>query len=248
MIAALLRQRTRTHADTLNRSNTDAARAETICSQARELLKPFANISEEEATPHKLHKIWPKAGGLDGMGILLRLAEVETAGGSLSPEAMAIFVAHGEVIIELLQSVSLNFTVIFSLFLTIYISILVMHAGNPAYAYDVASRELGGIAFGSGDHSGAWYDLASYAWPGDADAQRSLRRHLYLAEVCTSYLLLTPPYLLLTVTSSPSASNPTGALAHRPHLRLFEGPYQCDLQLQHPGPRLTTHQQARALR
>ena len=195
MIAALLLRKRGNHVQPgSDFFMTESSRAAAICSRARERLKPFADISESEVTPRKLQKIWDKAGGADGTGIMLRLAEIDIDGGELSPQAMASFASHAAESMELLQSVALNFTVIFSLFLTINVSILVMHAGNPAYAYDVSHREASSIAFGGGDDAAAWSDLASYTWPEDPSAQRSLRRHLYLAEVLS---LLTHIFLCL---------------------------------------------------
>ena len=171
---------------------SDAARAAAVCRQALNRVKVFAELSEEEATPSSLQKVWQKAGGPDGCGVMLRLAAIDTWSDSLSPPAMAVFVSHGEAIMEMLQSLALNFTVFFSLFLTIFTTLLVMHAGSHAYSLTGgATNDVHVSNFGDAEQSAAWSDLASYCWPEDADAQRSLRRHLYLAEVVTLVVEIT---------------------------------------------------------
>ena len=80
---------------------------------------------------------------------------------------------------ELLQHVTLNWSVILSLFLTIYVSLAVLHTGNAAY---VGSHQESSFTVDADDDSWAWGDLASFAWPLDEEARHGLRRGLYVAE------------------------------------------------------------------
>ena len=75
--------------------------------RARVSLQPFADSP------------WPKPdhinplGDFDGIGAHIRLSNVPIEGNTISDAAMARFVSEGEVFMDLLQTVMLNFTVIF---------------------------------------------------------------------------------------------------------------------------------------
>ena len=82
---------------------------------------------------------------------------------------------------DALQGCVLNYTVLDSLILTIFVSLVVMHAGGNAYAVttsDVAQR-LGSDPIG--DHR-AWADLATFLSPMDVPTQEAIRRVVYILE------------------------------------------------------------------
>ena len=119
------------------------------------------------------------------MGVLIRIARLDIdANDAISPAGLARLNSIGENLFDMLQSMMLNWSVVFSLLLTIYISIAVLHSG--AYAYVAAPERLFSGPQGAESHN-AWSDLASFAWPDDDVAQASLRRGLYVAEcVCVA--------------------------------------------------------------
>ena len=61
-------------------------------------------------------------------------------------------------------------TVIYSLLLTIYVTLTVMAAGTSAYTTPF------------GEDEDAWTDLAHWCWPDDVDARVALRRSAYVGE------------------------------------------------------------------
>ena len=162
----------------------DASRAATIVKRCREIIKPLAALAEKNSGAQTA-QCCNNAGGPEVVGALVRFARIDVSGDALSPAAYARFRAEGEAIMDMLQNTTLNWTVILSLFLTIYVSLAVMHSGNGAYAIDNLAQD----PFGADDESSqflAWRDLASYAWPGDDEAaQAGLRRSFYIGEcVC----------------------------------------------------------------
>ena len=119
------------------------------------------------------------------VGALLRMAKIDIdSDGRLSEKAYARFQSEGENVMDMLQNVTLNWTILLSLFLTIYVSLAIMHSGEPAYA---AHSKV--VAFGTDDELPSayapWTDFASYAWPDDAHAQAKLRRSFYIGECIT---------------------------------------------------------------
>merc|ERR1711965_1030414 len=75
----------------------------------------------------------------------------------------------------------LNYLVVYSLLLTMFISLIVQPVGSGAYGADDA------IATGMGVTNGAnaFSDFASFAWPTDAAAQVRVRQAMYVCEyVC----------------------------------------------------------------
>ena len=81
-----------------------------------------------------------------------------------------------------MQNLTLNWSVVLSLALSLFVSMAILHTGNAAYSTVDAAH----WAF---DDS-AWSDLASYAWPEDLDAQAALRRGLYIGECVTVCLAI----------------------------------------------------------
>ena len=69
-----------------------------------------------------------------------------------------------------------------SLFLTIYVTLAVIHSGAPAYG--PLDQNMQQLAFADEEEYqwAIWGDLASFAWPDDEEAQAGLRRGLYVGE------------------------------------------------------------------
>ena len=63
-----------------------------------------------------------------------------------SPEAYARFEAEGADIMDMLQNSTLNWSVVLSLLLTMYVSMAVMHTGSSAYASQVAPPPSGWLS------------------------------------------------------------------------------------------------------
>ena len=174
---------------------SERQRVSAVARAARERLQPFVDMD-----PSRL--AWfvfrPRVGSLlirlgisDGVGAMLKMASFDVGGDSgrsdFSCAKLAQIRSHGEELILSMQSAALNYSVIFSLFLTIYLSLSVMHAGKSAYETDESTTALRLGA--SWDHSVyPWHDFAKYAYPNDAEAQAATRRALYVVE-CAMLLL-----------------------------------------------------------
>ena len=159
----------------------DATRAVALVQNARQLLKPFADLPERKYM-RVINYVSEKLGGPEAAGALLRVARIHLdAGGSrISQAEFSRLISECNELFELLQNILLNWTVILSLFLTIYVTLAVMHSGSVAYEHGTAQTHW---AFGDGSaDAGAWSDLATFAWPDDDEAQQGLRRGLYVAE------------------------------------------------------------------
>ena len=159
----------------------DASRAAAVVIEARRKLRPLAE--EPKPSGKWLNDYCSKNGALEGVGLLLRFAAIELEDvDALSEAGMSRFHSEMAAVIEQLQQVTLNFSVLSSLFLTIFVALAVQHAGSAAY-YDNGTRESPFIDKQEDwDDYGAWSDLATYAWPHDTMAQRKLRRALYIGE------------------------------------------------------------------
>lgn len=172
-----------------------AARAVTAIKRARVLLTPFAEAGSLEpltwAEKKKIFDKTGKLGGPEGIGVLLRLAAVEVSGDTIAPAAFAQLQAAGEDAMDTIQNLMLNWTVLLSLFLTIYVTLAVIHSGAPAYRpIDQNEQQLAFATRGEDSEYAIWGDLASFAWPDDVEAQAGLRRGLYVAECITIVVCL----------------------------------------------------------
>ena len=116
-----------------------------------------------------------RLGSVEGVGVHLQAASLPLEeDGSLSQEALARFYVEGEKAMEKLESAQLNNMVLIALYLTMFVSLAVLHAGTLGYAHPVPE------VFGDAEH--AWADLATFVWPDDSQAQQGLRRALHIAE------------------------------------------------------------------
>ena len=117
--------------------------------------------------------------------MIIRIASAELdADGNITQDALLNLQRTGEDVLDQMANMTLNWSVLFSLLLGMYVSMAILHTGNPAYPpVDAAHWAFDDLA---------WTDLASYAWPDDEEAAASLRRGLYIGEcvtVCLSILM-----------------------------------------------------------
>ena len=158
-----------------------------VVALARHKLRAFATLDEGMMSYFlfrpKMVAIGMTLGGFDGIGALLKMATFDVTGdGVICTSDIHSFQSEGALLTEQLQAGTLNYTVVYSLFLTIFVSLAVLHAGRNAYEIpeeDVALR-IG--SYYSEEGREIFADLATYAWPADFAAQLSLRRSLYEGE------------------------------------------------------------------
>ena len=168
----------------------DCTRAASIIRRAREKLVPVS-----ECAYSKIIMEQTKVGGPEALGALVRMAKHYNPSEerSASPQTVARLRASGEVVFEMFESMMLNWSVLFSLLLTVYASLAVLDCWTAAYVNASGSTPFTGLAednviydgssASAATQHGAWSDLASYAWPHDEGAQAGVRRGLYVGEV-----------------------------------------------------------------
>lgn len=122
-------------------------------------------------------------GDYDGIGALVKAAAVHLErDGTIGASEAQRFLVEGETIMQDIQANALNFTVLFSLLLTISFSLISLGVGNRQYPD--ANNQFD--AFGGSDDEGSAAfskDLASYCYPDDYDGQIYMRRCFYAAEM-----------------------------------------------------------------
>ena len=109
-----------------------------------------------------------RLGMWDGIGALLAIAAFDQDGdGDESERELANFEEKGERLVEAVASGCLNYSVVSSLYLTMYVALIVMNAGGGAYDSD--GNDIGpmGVSLYN-EESRQFLDLATYAWPNDA--------------------------------------------------------------------------------
>ena len=164
-------------ATVLDADADDLLRAVGIVRRARQALTPIAEL-DENASLTEINKRSARVGGPEALGMLTRVARLNIgADGSLPPREYERLISMGGLLFDMLQNLQLNWSVIFSLLLTMYISIAVLHSGASAYVKDPDAL----FSVGS-EAQRAWGDLPSFAWPEDEAAQAGLRRGLYVGE------------------------------------------------------------------
>ena len=100
----------------------EAERAAQVIAEARARLKPFADLTRKRDI-FKTHRY---LGAFDGVGAMLQLA-------SLDASRLDQFRAEAGGVIERVESAALNYTIVFSLLITVTIPLAALHAGNGAY-------------------------------------------------------------------------------------------------------------------
>ena len=184
----------------LRNSTVPTERVANIVRSAQALLQPLAAIeldvfdeyhmcagcqcpwSSKRLRVFRFKKLARKYGMLDGIGCLLKLADFHLErDGSISAHEMKRFESQGASLISELQASALNYSVLLALFLTIFSSLLVLHAGSSPYFTEDASLRLGGAGdLASGGSTRPWFDAAAVLSPDDAE---QIRRAFYVCEV-----------------------------------------------------------------
>ena len=113
----------------------EAKRAAQVVRMARIALRPYATLPQNSRTTTIATKA-NDLGGSEALGAMLRLARIEVTDDYLTPEA------EGADIMDMLQNSTLNWSVVLSLLLTMYVSMAVMHTGSSAYASGAAAQRL----------------------------------------------------------------------------------------------------------
>lgn len=165
----------------------DRTRILQLAATARESLRPFVELDANQfgyfVFKSKVVKTYVnKLGGIDGVGLLLKAGALDVDGdGQIDDAELSRFNDEGASLIDSAQAAMLNYLVVYSLLLTMFISLIVLHVGSGAYAGDDAVAS--GMAVTNG--ANAFADFASFAWPTDAAAQVRVRQGLYVCEyVC----------------------------------------------------------------
>lgn len=155
---------------------TSAERTARLIIAARAKLEP---LMSEKLTYKQANKIYAKIGDLDGVGLLLKLVsfDVDADGSSVSDDVLREFQREGALMVDSVTSSLLNFSVLFSLFLTIFVSLQVLHLGGEPYAQATSSLKLGTTS-----RTAAAGDAAAFLWSQDAERQETFRWVCYAVE------------------------------------------------------------------
>ena len=110
-------------------------------------------------------KIAGQLGGGDGIGFLLQMASVDTdhGTGAISDSELQRFRREGADLVDGLASGVLNYSVVLSLLLTIFTSLVVLHAGMGPY-----EPLAPGLRLENASYTAAAGDAADYLWPENA--------------------------------------------------------------------------------
>ena len=105
----------------------DCIRAASFIRRARELLEPVASCTHVE-----LLKEQTKLGGPEVLGVLVRVAKLHNPAEarSTSSHTLERLRASGEAVVGMLASMMLNWSVLFSLLLTVYTSMALLACGS----------------------------------------------------------------------------------------------------------------------
>ena len=184
----------------------DAMRAAHVVAAARQKLMELASIPEG-ASIRAITKAVVKAGDSEGVGALLQVAVLTPVNGqrALSKAAMVRFRDEAARCFAGLQNVALNFSVVTSLFLTIFVALTVQTTFSEPYNAPDAFGEGPWTEFATWvipDSSLSFFgnSSSSFVSPGDRGVQRALRRSFITAEWIT--LALGTAYCLIGLWES----------------------------------------------
>lgn len=147
-------------------------RVAAIIIAAREKLKPVANLDVDSAVckgmDRQVSNVFDALGASDGVGFLLKMASFDVeADGTVSEDELRRFEHEGALLVETMTAQVLNYSVVLSLFLTMYVSLLVLHAGREPYDQAESTLKLA-----STSQSAAAGDAAAFLWPQDPEGFR----------------------------------------------------------------------------
>ena len=167
---------------TAEESEDDLARGGALVISAREQLQSLIELPENTSAVKAVHIIFNKMGGPEPVSMMLRLVELNLDAHGRLDDAHSLqrLNESAHIFMEGLQNSALNMTVIYSLLLTIFVTLTVMHAGAPMYHTTAASAADATAVFGA--QYDAWAELAQWCWPADPDAKAALRRGVYVGE------------------------------------------------------------------
>jgi hypothetical protein len=158
---------------------SDRKRAGQVVLAARERLRPFAELEDLRMTKHQT--LVMKTGFVDGIGALMQISSFDLRpDGSLSEAEYARFVSENAELVEGGQSALLNYAVLSSLLMTIFVSLIVVHSSR---GYEVDGPTNGVEAFGEdAAERGMYADFATFVYADDLAARQTLRRVFYWLE------------------------------------------------------------------
>ena len=161
---------------------SDRDRAAAIVKKARDKLAPFA--SKADINYNRDGSLMNKMGGPDGLGVLIKLSSYTlNPDGSMSATEFVRFETEGMLLIEGAQSALLNYAVLSSLLMTMFVTLIILHCTR---GYEVDGPSGGNVLLGDAARARSIYaDVATYAWPLDEAAQVATRRVFHWLECLT---------------------------------------------------------------
>ena len=143
-----------------------------LIATARSKLEPMASAAFDMTSRSnrvKANKLHVELGDIDGVGLLLKIASFQTkTDGTVGEDEIRQFEREGALLIDTLCSSMLNYSVLQSLFLTIYVSLQVAHVGRVPY--EMAAPEE--YKLGTTRNTAAAGDAAQFLLPQDPEAFR----------------------------------------------------------------------------
>lgn len=150
-----------------------------LVEHARKLLLPYASLPEPFFFFQE-NKIFKQLGGLDGIGAILKIASFQVHDDQMADAEFARFDYEGMKLTEDILNSLLNYLVLNSLLLTIFVALAVLHATRT---YEVDQSSTGEVLLADVAVERSLYaDVATFAWPNDPIAQRNLRRCFHWVE------------------------------------------------------------------
>ena len=163
-------------------TQTERERLYSVVCTAREKLRDYLALEDRQLTWFMNGSMSSKLGSFDGIGAHIKIASTELADdGSVSDVGVAQFQRDGLALTEAVQSSLLNYAVLLSLLLTVYVSLIALHATR---GYEVDGPSANEVLLGRTAYERSIYtDVATFAWPDDEVAQRNLRRAFHWIEL-----------------------------------------------------------------
>ena len=143
-------------------------------------LQPLAELPDDASANTVVQFTCEKLGGPEPVSMMLRLCDLSVEEDRLDAQALQQLKSDAVIYFDGLQNSALNMTVIYSLLLTIYVTLSVMAAGTSAYVTPLPDAASHHYVFGEDED--AWADLAQWCWPDDVGARAALRRSAYVGE------------------------------------------------------------------
>jgi hypothetical protein len=147
-------------------TSTSSERIARLITTARSKLEPMASADHFDTA--KANKAHVELGDIDGVGLLLKIASFPLkADGTVGEEELRHFERESTLLIDTLCSSMLNYSVLLSLLLTIFVSLQVAHVGSEPYEQAPLSHKLGTTR-----NTAAAGDAAAFLCPQDPESFR----------------------------------------------------------------------------